>query len=31
VSAPGYEPLTFDVDVIPGQLVPYRGDMQPAP
>jgi hypothetical protein len=29
VSAPGYEPLWFDVDVRPGQLVPYRGDMHP--
>jgi hypothetical protein len=29
VNAPGYEPLSFDVDVTPGQLVPYRGDMQP--
>jgi len=29
VMAQGYEPLSFDVDVIPGQLVPYRGDMQP--
>ena len=31
VSAPGYAPLAFDVDVIPGQLVPYRGVMQPMP
>ena len=31
LSAPGYEPLSFDVDVVPGQLVPYRGDMQPMP
>ena len=29
VNAPGYEPLSFDVDVTPGRLVPYRGDMQP--
>ena len=29
VNASGYEPLSFDVDVTPGQLVPYRGDMQP--
>jgi PEGA domain len=29
VSAPGYEPLWFDVDVRPGQLVPYHGDMRP--
>jgi hypothetical protein len=30
LSAPGYEPLALDVNVVPGQLVPYRGDMQPA-
>ena len=30
VSAQGYEPMTMDVNVIPGQLVPYRGDLQPA-
>src|SRR5262249_47154272 len=29
VTAPGYEPLTFDVDVIGGQIVPYQGDLQP--
>lgn len=29
VSAPGYEPMTMDVDTIPGQIVPYRGDLQP--
>jgi hypothetical protein len=29
LTAPGFEPLSFDVDVRPGQLVPYRGDMQP--
>jgi len=29
VDAPGYAPLAFDVDVVPGQLVPYRGDLQP--
>jgi len=27
ISAPGYQPLAFDVDAIPGQLVPYRGEM----
>jgi PEGA domain-containing protein len=31
LSATGHAPLAFDVDVIPGQLVPYRGDMQPIP
>jgi len=29
VTAPGYATLSFDVDVIAGQLVPYRGEMQP--
>jgi hypothetical protein len=29
LSAPGYDPLTMDVNVAPGQLVPYRGDLQP--
>jgi len=27
LQAPDYEPLTFDVTVQPGQVVPYRGDM----
>ena len=30
LQAPGYAPLAFDVDVVPGQLVPYRGDLQPS-
>lgn len=29
VVADGYEPLTFDADVMPGQVIPYRGEMQP--
>jgi hypothetical protein len=29
LQAPGFEPLTFDVTVEPGQVVPYRGDMVP--
>jgi hypothetical protein len=29
INAPGYEPLAFDVDVYPGQIVPLRGDLQP--
>ena len=29
VSAPGFAPLAMDVNVTPGQLVPYRGDLQP--
>jgi len=30
LSAPGYAPMAFDVDVVSGQLVPYRGDLQAA-
>ncbi len=30
VAAAGYDPLIFEVDVTPGQLVPYRGDLQPS-
>ncbi len=30
ISAPGYEPMAFDVDTVPGQIVPYRGDLQPS-
>jgi hypothetical protein len=29
VDAPGYQPWGFDVDVVPGQVLPYRGDLQP--
>jgi hypothetical protein len=29
LTAPGYAPLSIDIDVMPGQLVPYRGDLQP--
>jgi hypothetical protein len=29
LQAPGYVPLVFDVDVQPGQVIPYRGDLQP--
>jgi hypothetical protein len=29
ISAPGYEPMTLDVDTVPGEIVPYRGDLQP--
>jgi hypothetical protein len=28
ISAPGYEPMTFDVDVQPGEIIPYRGDLE---
>ena len=29
VQAQGYAPLIFDVDVTPGRVIPYRGDLQP--
>ena len=29
VQAPGYRTLLFDVDVTAGQVIPYRGDLQP--
>lgn len=29
VQAPGFVPLTFDVAVQAGQVIPYRGDLQP--
>ena len=29
VQAPGYAPLVFDVAIQPGQVIPYRGDLQP--
>jgi hypothetical protein len=29
ITAPGFEPLSFDVQVQPGQVIPYQGDMQP--
>ena len=29
VQAPGYAPLTFDVGMQAGQVIPYRGDLQP--
>jgi PEGA domain len=29
VQAPGYQPLSFDVDVVSGQVIPYQGDLQP--
>lgn len=31
VRAREYQPLAFDVDVMPGQALPYRGAMQPLP
>jgi hypothetical protein len=29
ISADGYQPMVFDVDVVAGQVIPYRGDLQP--
>jgi len=29
IQATGYEPMTMDVAVQPGQVIPYRGDMRP--
>jgi hypothetical protein len=29
IQATGYEPVTMDVAVQPGQVIPYRGDMRP--
>lgn len=29
IEAQGFERLTFDVGVQPGQVIPYRGDLQP--
>jgi len=30
LQAPGLEPLAFDVDVAPGQVIPYHGALQPS-
>lgn len=29
VQAPGFEPMRVNVEVQPGQVIPYRGDLQP--
>jgi hypothetical protein len=29
LQAPGMAPLAFDVDIMPGQVIPYRGSLQP--
>lgn len=31
IEAPGYETLAFDVNVLPGQTIRYRGDLRPVP
>jgi hypothetical protein len=28
IRAPGFEIIAFDVDILPGQVIPYRGDLQ---
>jgi hypothetical protein len=30
VRAPGYQVMSFDADVVAGQVIPYQGNMQPA-
>ena len=29
VQAPGYEPMRVNVEIQPGQIIPYRGDLRP--
>jgi hypothetical protein len=29
IDAPGFEQWAFDVDIVSGQVLPYRGDLQP--
>jgi hypothetical protein len=29
LQAPGFDPLVFDINVVPGQVMPYQGGMQP--
>jgi hypothetical protein len=29
VQADGYRPMRWDVDIVPGEVIPFRGDMQP--
>jgi hypothetical protein len=29
IRAPGYETVTFDADIVTGQVLPYKGQMQP--
>ncbi len=30
LQAPGYEPVLFDINVLPGQVIPYQGSLVPA-
>jgi hypothetical protein len=29
LNAPGFEPVAFDITVLPGQVIPYRGSLYP--
>jgi hypothetical protein len=29
IREPGFEVIAFDVDILPGQVVPYQGDLRP--
>jgi hypothetical protein len=29
IRADGFQPVVFDLDVLPGQVIPYRGAMVP--
>jgi hypothetical protein len=29
LRAPGFQPVSFDVDVLPGQVIPYQGQLVP--
>jgi hypothetical protein len=31
VQAPGYQPIVFDVTIVPGEVIPYRGALVPVP
>jgi hypothetical protein len=28
IRAPGFEIIAFDVDILPGQVIPYQGDLR---
>ena len=28
IQEPGFEVIAFDVDILPGQVIPYRGDLR---
>jgi hypothetical protein len=29
IREPGFEVIAFDVDILPGQVIPYQGDLRP--